>query len=361
MVKKKSKFKFLLLISKYKFKSKIELDYYYHFTNSLKYMNYSYLLVQFNKKNKIDNIKEIKSFLKNRNVIIFAEANIEYNYLYPSTFLDLIKKSKHKIISFFADADKNQIKSKFLEFSDFILMFDKTYTDWCNKNLKINKFYYIHSFPIVKNVKCSLSNFKSRYYDISYSGNKKSFRYNFINCLFKLYEKEYSFFFRFNDDKNFILNTYSSYFDILIKSKFYFCTRAGMYENNPFSKFSYIKGRYAGRISEAIAAGCIPIYWQPKKPNNFIDKFIIKNRFYRLRNLNSFFMSDKNSRPYDVFDENFKDMMLIVDSPQDLNHQISSLTENQISKKLKLLNIFYRRFISPSFFFKKIFNLISAR
>jgi excinuclease UvrABC helicase subunit UvrB len=72
-------------------------------------------------------------------------------------------------------------------------------------------------------------------------------------------------------------------------------------------------------------------------------------------------MGDKNSRPYDVFDENFKDMMLIVDSPQDLIDQISSLTENQISRKLQLINIFYRKFIFPSVFFRKIFNLVLAK
>ena len=358
---KKSKFKFLILSAKYRDKSKIEKDYYYHITNSLEYLNYKFLLVQFDKKNNIKNIKEIKSFLKKRNVIILAEANIEYNYLYPNTFLDLIKKAKHKIISFFADFDKNQIKSIFIEFSDLVLMFDKTYVDWCNKNLKINKFHYIHTFPIEKNTKCSFSNFKSRYYDIFYSGSKKSFRYNFINSLLKLCGKRYLFFYYFLDDKNLTSNAYLPYFNILTRSKFCFCTRAGLYENNPFSKLSYSKGRYAGRISEAIAAGCIPIYWQPKKPNNFLDKFILKNRFYRFKYSNSFFMGDKNSRPYDVFDENFKDMMLIVDSPQDLIDQISSLTENQISRKLQLINIFYRKFIFPSVFFRKIFNLVLAK
>ena len=79
---KKNKFKFLILSSKYRDKSKIEKDYYYHITNSLKYLNYKFLLVQFDKKNNIKNIKEIKSFLKKRNVIILAEGNIEYNYLY---------------------------------------------------------------------------------------------------------------------------------------------------------------------------------------------------------------------------------------------------------------------------------------
>lgn len=358
---KKSKFKFLILSSKYRYKSKIEKDYYYHITNSLEYLNYKFLLVQFDKKNNIKNIKEIKSFLKKRNVIILAEANIEYNYLYPNTFLDLIKKTKHKIISFFADFDKNQIKSIFIEFSDFVLMFDKTYVDWCNKNLTKNKFYYIHSFPMEKKTNYSLSNFKSRYYDIFYSGSKKNFRYNFINSFFKLCGKKYLFFFNFIDDKNLISNDFSPYVNTLIKSKFYFCTRAGLYENDPFSQFSYREGRYSGRISEAISAGCIPIYWQPKKPNNFLLKFILKNRFRRFKYLNSFFMGDKNSRPYDVFDENFKDMMLIVDSPQDLIDQISSLTENQISRKLQLMNIFYRKFIFPNVFFKKIFNLVLAK
>ncbi len=61
----------------------------------------------------------------------------------------------------------------------------------------------------------------------------------------------------------------------------------------------------------------------------------------------------QKSRPYDVFDENFKDMMLIVDSPQDLNDQISRLTKNQIKKKLQLLNAFYYKFIHPKAFFEK--------
>jgi len=69
-------------------------------------------------------------------------------------------------------------------------------------------------------------------------------------------------------------------------------------------------------------------------------------------------MSDKYSRPYDVFDEKFKDMMLIVDSPQDLNDQISKLTSSQIKKKLQLLNVFYYKFIYPKVFFKKIFSLV---
>ena len=278
--------------------------------------------------------------------------------MYPDVFINLIKKSKHKIISFFGDFDKNQINSKFIELSDFILMFDKTYVDWCNNNFKIKKFHYIHSFPIIRKSKYTFSTFENRYYDVSYSGSKKSFRISFIYIFLKLYGKKYLTFFRFLDNQKLIQNKYSSYVNILLKSKFYFCTRAGLYENNPLSKFNYSQGRYAGRISEAIAAGCIPVYWQPKKPNNFIDKFILKNRFYRLKYLNGFFIGDKNSRPYDVFDENFKGMMVIVDSPQDLNDQISRLTKNQIKKKLQLLNAFYYKFIHPKVFFKKILSLV---
>jgi hypothetical protein len=354
---KKKKFKFLLLISKYKYAS-TESDYYHLIIDSLKYCNYKYHSVQFDKKNKIVNIEKIKNFLKKKNIIILAEANIENNYLYPDTFLDLIIKSKHNIISFFCDFDKKQIKSKFVKFSDFVFMFDKFYVQLLNKGSRINKFHYLHSFPIVRKLKYLSSNFNNRCYDISYSGSKKSFRFSFIYNFLKFYRNKYLTFFRFLDYKSFTANKYSSYVNILLKSKFYFCTRAGLYENNPLNKFSYNQGRYAGRISEAIAAGCIPVYWQPKKPNNILGKFILKNRFYRFKYLNSFFMGDKNSRPYDVFDEKFKDMMLIVDSPQDLNDQISKLTKSQIKKKLQLLNAFYYKFIYPKVFFKKIFSLV---
>lgn len=91
---KKKKFNFLLLISRYKYKTNVDLDYFYFITHSLKYCGYKYLLVQFDKKDKITNIEKIKNFLKKKNVIIIAEANIEYNYLYPDTFIDLIKKKK---------------------------------------------------------------------------------------------------------------------------------------------------------------------------------------------------------------------------------------------------------------------------
>jgi hypothetical protein len=358
MVHKEKKIKFLILISKYRYRSKIDLDYYYSITDSLKYCNYKYLSVEFNKNNKIINLKKIISFLRKKNIIILAEANIEYNYLYSNTLIDLITKSKHPIISFFGDLDQHQIKSKFVNISKAIFFFDKYYVDWANKNIKKNMFHYIYSFPIVKYSKYSFLNFNKRYYDISYLGSKKSFRVSFIYNFLKCYKKKYLTFFRFLNFKTSLFNKYSSYLNILLKSKFYFCTRAGLYENNPFNKFNYNQGRYAGRISEAIAAGCIPVYWQPKKPNNFLDKFILKNRFHRFKYLNSFFMGDKNSRPYDVFDENFKDMMLIVDSPQDLNDQISKLTKNQIKKKLQLLNTFYYKYIHPKVFFKKIFSLV---
>ena len=353
----KKEIKFLLLISKYRLNSNIESDYYNFITQSIEYCGYKYFTLKFDK-NLIVNYKYVVNILKKKDIIVLAEANIEKNNLYPDSLIYLIKKNKHPIISFFADIDDNQIKSKFTKFSDYIFAFDKHYVDWANKNIKKNKFYYIHSFPIVKYSKNSLLNFKNRRYDISYLGSEKSFRVSFIYNFLKCYGKKYLTFFRFLNFKKSIFNKYSSYLNVLIKSKFYFCTRAGLYEKNPFSKFDYNQGRYAGRISEAIAAGCIPVYWQPKKPNNFIDKFILKNRFYRFKYLNSFFMGDKNSRPYDVFDENFKDMMLIVDSPQDLNDQINSLTKNQIKKKLKLLNAFYYKFIHPKVFFKKIFSLV---
>ena len=55
---KKNPLKFLILISKLRYKSETDSDYYYFITDSLKYCNYKYLSVEFNKNNKIINIKK---------------------------------------------------------------------------------------------------------------------------------------------------------------------------------------------------------------------------------------------------------------------------------------------------------------
>ena len=82
MFLKKNPLQFLILISKHRYKSETDSDYYYFITDSLKYCNYKYLSIEFGKKNKIINLKKIINFLKKKNIIILAEANIEYNYLF---------------------------------------------------------------------------------------------------------------------------------------------------------------------------------------------------------------------------------------------------------------------------------------
>ena len=60
--------------------------------------------------------------------------------------------------------------------------------------------------------------------------------------------------------------TTDSYLKEISKCKFYFCTRASVYENYSKNIFNldYREGRFANRVSEAIICGCVPLYWQPK-------------------------------------------------------------------------------------------------
>jgi hypothetical protein len=360
MVYKEKKIKFLILISKYRYKSNTDLDYYYFITDSLKYCNYKYLSVEFNKKNKIINLKKIVSFLRKKNIIILAEANIEYNYLYSNTLIDLITKSKHPIISFFGDFDQHQIKSKFVNISKAIFVFDKTGVEWGNKQTDTKKFFFLYSFPIPRFKKISLREFKNRPYDFNYVGSNKNFRTSFIAEFLKIYGNKLSSLIVSSNGKLSLLNSYYDLFKSLLLSKYAFCTRASLYEKLmskedfffKIKKSIFLQGRKAIRISQAVAAGCIPIYWQPKTPNNLFSALFLKNRFRKFRMLNSYDIGDENSRPDDNFDEKFKKMMIIVKKPSEISNYINS--EKKINQMRKISNAYYNKYVHPKVFFKRL-------
>jgi hypothetical protein len=360
MVYKEKKIKFLILISKYRYKSNTDLDYYYFITDSLKYCNYKYLSVEFNKKNKIINLKQIISFLRKKNIVILAEANIEYNYLYSNTLIDLITKSKHPIISFFGDFDQHQIKSKFVNISKAIFVFDKTGVEWGNKQTDTKKFFFLYSFPIPRFKKISLREFKNRPYDFNYVGSNKNFRTSFIAEFLRIYGNKLSSLIISSNSRFSLLNSYYDFFKSLLLSKYAFCTRASLYERllskkNYFfnvKKSIFLEGRRAGRISQAVAAGCIPIYWQPKVPNNSFSALFLKNRFRKFRMLNNYAIGDENSRPDDNFDEKFKKMMIIVKKPSEIYNYINS--EKKINQMWKMSNVYYNKYVHPKVFFKKL-------
>jgi hypothetical protein len=357
---KKNPLKFLILISKLRYKSETDSDYYYFITDSLKYCNYKYLSVEFNKNNKIINLKKIISFLRKKNIIIIAEANIEYNYLYSNTLIDLITKSKHPIISFFGDFDQHQIKSKFVNISKGIFVFDKNGVEWGNKHTNTKKFFFLYSFPIPRFKKISLREFKNRPYDFNYVGSNKNFRTSFIAEFLRIYGNKLSSLIISSNGKLSLLNSYYDLFKSLLLSKYAFCTRASLYERLiskedfffKIKKSIFLQGRKAIRISQAVAAGCIPIYWQPKTPNNLFSALFLKNRFRKFRMLNSYDIGDKNSRPDDSFDEKFKKMMIIVKEPSEISNYINS--EKKINQMRKISNVYYNKYVHPKVFFKRL-------
>ena len=360
MFLKKNPLQFLILISKHRYKSEKDSDYYYFITDSLKYCNYKYLSVEFNKNNKIINLKKIISFLRKKNIIIIAEANIEYNYLYSNTLIDLITKSKHPIISFFGDFDQHQIKSKFVNISKGIFVFDKNGVEWGNKHTNTKKFFFLYSFPIPRFKKISLREFKNRPYDFNYVGSNKNFRTSFIAEFLRIYGNKLSSLIISSNGKLSLLNSYYDLFKSLLLSKYAFCTRASLYERLiskedfffKIKKSIFLQGRKAIRISQAVAAGCIPIYWQPKTPNNLFSALFLKNRFRKFRMLNSYDIGDKNSRPDDSFDEKFKKMMIIVKEPSEISNYINS--EKKINQMRKISNVYYNKYVHPKVFFKRL-------
>ena len=144
-----------------------------------------------------------------------------------------------------------------------------------------------------------------------------------------------------------------------------FCSRAAVFEkytyqstkNVPsFEKITH--GRYAGRISEAIACGSIPIYWQPVFKSDVISKIIYKinhskfTRFFPFVNLES----DPKSMPYDEMDEKLLDGIYKVSNAFQAMRIIKKTNKETIIRKLEKADNLYKKYIEPKNFFDFVKN-----
>jgi len=142
------------------------------------------------------------------------------------------------------------------------------------------------------------------------------------------------------------------------KCKFYFCSRASVYEN--FSKnlfdVNFKEGRFAGRVSEAIICGCIPLYWQPEVSNSYLTPIKQKFLYSRKKFIPSNWGTKGNlkSLPYDKMDKKLKKGIEIVEDVNDAFKKVTQFNKVQIKNKLKYGRKIYKKYISPNSFYKFI-------
>ena len=285
--------------------------------------------------------------------------------IYPKELANTLEKSKAKIVCILSDLVKELNFSPWVKISNFILSFSKTGCEWANRYYNTNKFIHYPSIPVPCQNENSIQKFLNRPYDFGYVGSKKIFRMNFLNSLIKKSKKQIS---TMIIDSNRSMKTASnteSYLKLLKQCRFFFCTRAAYYEkySNSFLNSKIFDGRYAGRISESIACGCIPIYWQPKRGGYLLTMLKNKIFFSRKSHLLNFkcLKSDKESVPFDSID---KKKINCVEFVNDADHAINLIKNYSIEDtKIKLENglKFYSNYIDPKIFFDFILKNIEEK
>ncbi len=343
-------------------KSSIESDVFYHFEKSLKSLNKNILVAKF-KYNK-NNYQELDlNFLKKKitkQSLILIDANIstEENMIYPLELYSLLKDSKSKVVCFVPDLIKKLKFKNWVSVSNLIIGFSKDAVIWANKHYKTNKFHFYPSLPLFMSKNINYNNFIKRPYDIGYIGSDKKFRSKFLNNLKnKMLKKNKILIINSNRSLK-KYNCTKSYLKKLSQCKFYFCTRASIFENYSTSIFNINlkEGRYANRVSEAIICGSIPLYWQTKFSNSLIGLIQKKIFFSRKKFIPSKWgmEGDINSLPYDDMENKLKKGIEVVKNIEDAIDKINKYDHKYIKDKLNYGSKIYNSYISPKAFYSFI-------
>tara|TARA_B100000575_G_scaffold162055_1_gene129476 strand:- start:1675 stop:2775 length:1101 start_codon:yes stop_codon:yes gene_type:complete len=339
--------------------SDAQSDVYFHFKNSLKEINNKITIAKFIKSKKGYLQLDLKLLKKkvDKNSVVFIDGNIsiEDNTIYPLELFYLLKNSKGKIVCFVPDLIKQLKFEKWVKLSDIIIGFSKNAVDWANKFYKTKKFKFYPSLPLKLYNKQNLNDFFKRPYDIGYIGSDKKFRSKFLNELKNKAKIDVKLLIVNTDNRLKNYKTTESYLKEISKCKFYFCTRASVYENYSENIFNidYREGRFANRVSEAIICGCIPMYWQPKFDNSFFTPIKKRFLFSRKKIIPSRWGTIGNlaSLPYDNMNKNLKNGIEIVNNVEDALLKVKNLRISYISNKLKYGRKIYKTYISPISFY----------
>lgn len=339
--------------------SKTQSDIFYHFKESLMEINKNLIVAKF-KKNKKEYLELDLNYLKkkiNKKSIIFIDGNIstEENKIYPLELYDILKKSKSKIVCFVPDLIKELKFKNWVNISNVIIGFTKDAVDWANKHYKTKKFHFYPSIPVKIYKRSNLSKFCKRKYDVGYVGSNKYFRTKFLNNL-KLKESKKFKILILNSNRKLKNYRYTkSYLKLISQCKFYFCTRASLFEKyyDGFFNSNISEGRFAGRVSEAIACGSIPLYWQPKFSKSLYHQVEKRIFFSKKKLIPSNWGMNGNiySVPYDNMSKNLAQGIEIVKNVEDAFNKITLHDNSYINNKLKYGSKIYKSYISPKSFY----------
>jgi len=342
-------------------KSEIQSDIFFYLNESLQQSGHKLHVANFllskNKKMVLD-IKDIIKKIKNHHTIII-DANFapgDSSGIYPLELYRFLKKKKNKVICIIPDLLPSLNLFKWLDLSKFLISFSLSGVNWANKKYKTDKFIYYPSIPVPRLSKNNIHDFHQRPYDVGYIGSNKIFRVNFLSSLLKLGKNKISTLIISSFRNSDLIKNTSDYLNLLSKCKFFFCSRASFYEKYSKNILSneIFDGRYAGRVSEAIAAGCIPLYWQPKKGNFFstlLREKILYSKYFMFEHS---CLGDKKSFAFDEIENDLNNAVQYVNSPRIAVEILKRMDKKNIKTKLRYNNKLYDRYIKPRKFIEFI-------
>ncbi len=341
----------------------IESDVFFYLKNCFESFDdkFDYARFKIDKNNKLTLDVEYLNNNLNKDHVLIIDSNFsigDSSQVYPNEMLNIITKYKNKIICIVPDLVRKADLKTWLNISKILIGFSKIGVDRSNKKYKTNKFKYYPSFPIKKINNYTFENFKSRPYDVGYIGSNKIFRVNFLASMLRKGGNKISSLIISSFRSSELIKSTSDYLNLMKKCKFYFCTRATFYEkygNVPFNIDIY-DGHFANRVNEAIASGCIPLYWQPKKGgaiSSFLREKFFHSHFFKSSIFEST-MYDENSLPYDEIETDLLPAIKIARDSKDAIKIIRSKNNEDLSNTILLGKKLYEKYIEP----KQIINFI---
>ena len=344
---------------------KIESDIFFYFKKSLEESKVTFDHANFNinSNNKITlDLDHLKAKLKKSHIVLI-DANFDIgddSNLYPIEMINLLKENKNKIVSIIPDLKINTKLKTWFDISNILVAFSQSGVQWANKNYSTNKFKLFPSIPVPKISNENFESFCKRPYDIGYIGSNKIFRVNFLSSILRKGGNRISSMFISSHRNSELIKSTMDYLNLIKKCKFYVCTRASFYEKynkNIFDQNIY-DGHFAGRVSEAIACGCIPLYWQPKK-GNFFTAFFREKIFHSHQFKSNFFENtsyDKSSFPYDNIESSLHSAVKIAKNSNTAIKIIKSKDEKDLKDTLSSGINLYEKYIDP----KQIIRFIES-
>lgn len=355
----------------------IESDIHANFRNSLESLGYEPKLAQFETAPNgavslnLNYLSELIS--KNKNAILIIDGNLSPSDsgVYPQKLLGLLKDSSNPKVCILPDLLAAIDYLPWVTSCDFIIAFHLQAIKWANIKYNTKKFIYFPSIPIPRLRTGDYSNFCNRLYDIGYIGSSKNFRVAFIDSLCNLAGNSITkLIITSHNRKDSHVASHEEYLNLYSKCKYIFVTRAALYESfhldnkllSTQKRCIYTRGRFAGRVSEALAAGCIPLYWEPRFPRSIIEIKLQRLRYIsrKLKLFRDFLFRNSGDPAAWPFDERCDELKCGVATIKDPREAQRILTEHSNIRRERWLTSqkIYETFVAPEIFFERLEKLV---